>query len=156
VKIFCHWRQMCTYRTSKVENVFFLIACGGVKLSPLGTLDTIWSTVPTPHYRSRLWSIRWNDNWLGKQKYSEKTCPGSIFPPQIPHYMTWHGIKPGPPRWEAGDKSLELWHGLCKYARRVHTYWVHPYNKETVLWTFRATDCVPWRKATHNAQTAYT
>jgi hypothetical protein len=27
-------------------------------------------------------------------------------------HMTWPGIEPGPPRWEAGDEPPELWRGL--------------------------------------------
>jgi hypothetical protein len=35
-----------------------------------------WPIVPAPDGRWwRLWSIRWNANWRGKPKYSEKTCP---------------------------------------------------------------------------------
>jgi hypothetical protein len=26
-------------------------------------------------------------------------------------HMTRTGLEPGPPRWEAGDKPPELWHG---------------------------------------------
>jgi hypothetical protein len=28
--------------------------------------------------------IRWNEDWQGKPKYSEKTCPAPLCPPQIP------------------------------------------------------------------------
>jgi hypothetical protein len=27
-------------------------------------------------------------------------------------HMTWHGLEPGPPRWEASDLPPEQWHGL--------------------------------------------
>jgi hypothetical protein len=39
-------------------------------------------------WRGGVWSSRWNENWQGKPKYSEKT---------------WPGIERRPPRWEAGD-----------------------------------------------------
>jgi hypothetical protein len=28
-------------------------------------------------YQPRMWSSRWNENWQGKPKYSEKTCPST-------------------------------------------------------------------------------
>jgi hypothetical protein len=49
----------------------------GVRLSPLGTSTTIWSTVPAPDDRWWVWSSQWNENWQGKPKYSEKTCPNA-------------------------------------------------------------------------------
>jgi hypothetical protein len=36
-----------------------------------------------------VWSSRWNDNWQGKQHYSEKSAPVPLCPPQIPHDLTW-------------------------------------------------------------------
>jgi hypothetical protein len=47
-----------------------------MRVSPLGTAATVWPIVPAPDDRSWwLWSSRWNANWHGKQKYSEKNCP---------------------------------------------------------------------------------
>jgi hypothetical protein len=48
-----------------------------VRLSPLGTASSVWPIVPDPDDRWWwMWSSRWNENWQGKPKYSEKTCPG--------------------------------------------------------------------------------
>jgi hypothetical protein len=47
------------------------------------------------------WRIWWNDDWQGKPKYSEKTCPAPLCPSQIPHDLTER--EPGSPRWEASD-----------------------------------------------------
>jgi hypothetical protein len=47
-------------------------------LSPLGTSDMIWSVVLASDERWWVWSSRWNKNWQGKQKYSEKICPNGI------------------------------------------------------------------------------
>jgi hypothetical protein len=62
----------------------------GVKLSPLVTSATIWPIVPAPDDRWWwwLWSNRWNANWQGKQKYSEKTCPSAILSTTNPTWMT--------------------------------------------------------------------
>jgi hypothetical protein len=58
--------------------IFFFSSCGGVRLSPLGTSATNWPIVPAPDDRWWwVWSSRWNENWQGKLKYSEKTCPSA-------------------------------------------------------------------------------
>jgi hypothetical protein len=48
-----------------------------VRLSPLGTSATNWPVVPVPDDGWWMWSSRWNENWQGKLKYSEKTCPSA-------------------------------------------------------------------------------
>jgi hypothetical protein len=37
----------------------------------------IWPIVPVPDDRWWVRSSRWNENWQGKPKYSEKTCPSA-------------------------------------------------------------------------------
>jgi hypothetical protein len=54
--------------------IFFLVLWGGVRLCPLGTSATIWPVVSAP-IDKWVWSNWWNENWQGKLKYSEKTCP---------------------------------------------------------------------------------
>jgi hypothetical protein len=54
------------------------LSSDGVRLSPLGTSTSIWPNVPAPDDRWWwwwLWSSRWNENWQGNPKYSEKTYP---------------------------------------------------------------------------------
>jgi hypothetical protein len=46
-----------------------------VRLSPLGTVATVWPVVPSPNDRWWLWNNQLNVNWQGKLKYLEKTCP---------------------------------------------------------------------------------
>jgi hypothetical protein len=44
-----------------------------------------WPIVPAPDDRWWwLWSNWWNEDWQGKQKHSEKTCPNAASSPQIP------------------------------------------------------------------------
>jgi hypothetical protein len=51
---------------------FFLVSCGG------GETASKWLIVPAPDDRWWwVWSNWWNENWQGKPKYSEKTCPGA-------------------------------------------------------------------------------
>jgi hypothetical protein len=47
-----------------------------VTLIPVGTPATVWPIVAATEDRWWwwLWSNRWNANWQGKPKYSEKTC----------------------------------------------------------------------------------
>jgi hypothetical protein len=47
-----------------------------VILGPLGTSATIWPILAAPDDRWWTWSSRWNENWQGKPKYSDKICPG--------------------------------------------------------------------------------
>jgi hypothetical protein len=58
----CPW---CNY--VKLDDVSFR----GLRPSPLGTVATLWPIAPAP---DDMWSNRWNENWQGKLKYSEKTC----------------------------------------------------------------------------------
>jgi hypothetical protein len=44
-------------------------------------LHAQWPTYPHLHIASTaVWSSRWNENWQGKLKYSEKTCPSATLP----------------------------------------------------------------------------
>jgi hypothetical protein len=74
----------------------FLVSCSGMRLSPLGRSATNWPIVPAPDDRW-IWSIWWNENWHGNRNVLQCHC--------IHHksHMTWRGLEPGPPRWDAGD-----------------------------------------------------
>jgi hypothetical protein len=48
-----------------------------MRLSPLGTSAINWPIVPAPDNRWWVWSSRWNENWQGKPKYSDKTRPSA-------------------------------------------------------------------------------
>jgi hypothetical protein len=74
----------------------FLVSWGGVGLSPLGTSATNWPTVPAPNDRWWwMWSSRWNENWQGIPKYSEKTCPSATLSTAKP---TWPDLGSNPGR----------------------------------------------------------
>jgi hypothetical protein len=55
----------------------------------------------------------WNEDWQGKPKFSEKTCPSATLSTTNPT-LPDPGILPGPHRWEASDYPLELWRGLTR------------------------------------------
>jgi hypothetical protein len=60
----------------KIICEYYQVSWGGVRLSSLGTSATNWPIVPASDDK---WvcSIWWNENWQGKPKYSEKTCPSA-------------------------------------------------------------------------------
>jgi hypothetical protein len=67
---------------------FFFMSWRVVRLGPLGTRATSGPIVPVPDGRW-VWSSRWNENWQGKPKYSEKTWTSATLPTTNP---TWPGL----------------------------------------------------------------
>jgi hypothetical protein len=84
-----------------VWQFFFIIYWAGESLSPLGTSFTNWPILPAPDDRWWwMWSCRWNEDWQGKPKYSEKTCPSatlSITDPTRPDLRSNSGRRGGKP-----------------------------------------------------------
>jgi hypothetical protein len=74
-------------------SLFF--SWGGVRLRQLGTLATIRPIVPALDDRWWMWSSRWNENWQGKPKYLEKTCPNASLSTKNPAWPDL-GSDPGP------------------------------------------------------------
>jgi hypothetical protein len=64
-----------------------LVSWDGVRLSPLGTPATNWPISWAPDDRWWVWSSRWNDNWQGKPKYSQKTCPSAALSTTNPIWL---------------------------------------------------------------------
>jgi hypothetical protein len=69
--------------------IFFIIS--GVGLSPLGTAATSGLLYKCPGWLW-WWIIWWNEDWQGKPKYSEKTCPSATLSTTNP---TLPGSNPG-------------------------------------------------------------
>jgi hypothetical protein len=81
-------RPPCRQKWNKANCVlFFLIRLvgGGVQLGPLGMVATDWPVVACPEWLW-WWRIRWNEDWHGKPKYSEKTHPSATLSTTDP---TW-------------------------------------------------------------------
>jgi hypothetical protein len=105
----------------------FLVSCGGVRLSPLGTSANIWPIVTAPDDKWWwMWSSRWSDNWQGKPKYSEKTCPSATLSTTNP---TWPELGSNPGRRGGKPATNRLSYGtalaLCymyKYNCRFHIW----------------------------------
>jgi hypothetical protein len=65
-------------------NIFFIASGVGLSLFYCGHF---WPIVPAPDDRwGWLWSNWWNEDWKGKSKYSEKTCPSATLSTTNP---TW-------------------------------------------------------------------
>jgi hypothetical protein len=70
------------------------------------TSATNWPIVPAQdNIWWWMWSSWWNENWQGKQKYSEKTCPSAICSPQIPHDLNWAWTRTA----AVGSRQLTTW-----------------------------------------------
>jgi hypothetical protein len=85
-----------------------------VRLSPLGTSATNGPIVPAPDDRW-VWSIWWNENWQGKQKYSEKTCPSATLSTTNP---TCPELQSNPDR-RGGKLTTNLWATALSSQRDV-------------------------------------
>jgi hypothetical protein len=83
------------------QTFFFLVSLGALSLSPLGTSATVGL-----FYQPRMIDddmeqlVEWE--LAGETEVLGENLPQCHFVYQKSH-MTWPGIEPGPPRWEAGD-----------------------------------------------------
>jgi hypothetical protein len=99
------WPWLEENMKSLSDNIF-LEYWGGARLSPLGTAATNWPTLPAPDDRWWwVWSSRWNEDWQGKLKYSEKTCPIATLFTKNP---TWRDPSSNPGRWGGQPASNRL------------------------------------------------
>jgi hypothetical protein len=73
------WLHNHPHHTSKSHReTLFYVFWGAVRLSPFGTSATNWPVVPVPDDRWWwMWRSRWNENWQGKPKFSDKICPSA-------------------------------------------------------------------------------
>jgi hypothetical protein len=78
--------------------------------SLLGTSTINWPIVPYPDDRWWMWSGRWNENWQGKPKYSEKTCLSTTLS-TTNSIWAYLGSNPGRRRGKPAAKRLR--HGTA-------------------------------------------
>jgi hypothetical protein len=63
-----------------VCRLFFFSFSGWGETESTWYVGHFWSIVPAPDDRWWLWSSWRNEDWQGKPKYSEKTCPSATLP----------------------------------------------------------------------------
>jgi hypothetical protein len=113
------------------SNNISLVSWGGVRSSSFGTLTNVWPIRAASVDRWWwLWSNWWNEDWQGKRKYSEKTCPGATLFTTNP---TW--LDPSSNRSHHGGKlatnrlsyvTTQIWKitlyscAHCRLARNLH------------------------------------
>jgi hypothetical protein len=86
--------------------------------SPLRTSASNWPTVPASDDRWWVWSSWWNENWQGKPKYSQKTCPSATLSTTNP---TWLDVGSNPGR---RDGKLELCQGHHHVQSALIKHWL--------------------------------
>jgi hypothetical protein len=64
-----------------------------------------WPIVPAPENRWWLWSSWWNEDWQGKPKYSEKTCPSATLSTTNPSWPDL-GSNSGRRSWKPATNRL--------------------------------------------------
>jgi hypothetical protein len=75
-------------KTSEIFIIYFLVAWGGVRLSPLGTSATNWPIVPARPINDVCGAVGGMRIGRGNRSTLRKPTPAPLRPPQIPYdYM---------------------------------------------------------------------
>jgi hypothetical protein len=118
-KFLCQPHPVIVWQQSLRNPCFYFLIPSGVGICPL-YCDHFWSIVPARDGRWRwLWSNWWNENWQGKPKYSEKTCPSVTFSTTNP---TWADPGSNPGRRGGKPATNHLSYGT---ALGIHLAYVH-------------------------------
>jgi hypothetical protein len=84
-----------------------------------------------------MWCSQWNENWQGETEVLRENLSQHHFTHHKSH-MTGLILEPGSPRWEAGDKPTELWHG-------PHTTLLLYTNLKCMSIFWDVMSCTPWK-----------
>jgi hypothetical protein len=104
--------RISNLRWSNVQRIceifyYFFIILSWVRLSPLPNA--------APHDRWwGLWSNWWNEDWQGKPKYSEKTCPSATLSTTNP---AWPDPDSNPGRRGGKPATNPLSYGTARFVR---------------------------------------
>jgi hypothetical protein len=71
------------------ESFFFLISLGGVRLSPLGTSDTVGLLYQPRMIDDDYGAVSGMRIGRGNRSTRRKPAPVALCPPHIPHDLTW-------------------------------------------------------------------
>jgi hypothetical protein len=112
------------------------------KLGPLGTSATEWPIVPAPgdYVDGEFW---WNEDWQGKHKYSEKTCPSATLSTTNPTWLD-PGLNPG--RRCGKPATNRLSYGATGMEMKLYSYnrlnWIINKNfDKRILWEANTRIC---------------
>jgi hypothetical protein len=95
---------------SLFKDYCFLFIASGVAQSPL-YCGHFWPIVSAPDDRwGWLWSNWWNEDWQGKPKYSEKTCPSATLSTTN---STWPDPGSNPGRRGGKPATIRLSYGVA-------------------------------------------
>jgi hypothetical protein len=111
-KISCPCRQSNPDSSAVQPVVFFFFSFSGWdKTESTWYVGHCWPIVPAPDDRWWwLWSSWWNEDWQGKPKYSEKTCPSISFSTTNP---TWPDLGSNPGRRDGKPATNRLSYGTA-------------------------------------------
>jgi hypothetical protein len=92
-----------------------------------------------------LWSSWWNEDWQRKPKYSEKTCPSALCPPQIPHDLTWDRTRAA----AVGSQRLTAWAMARPFVLSYYYEMFRPYTA-IIRYTFPCQNCSTARQIAYH------
>jgi hypothetical protein len=122
--------------------ILFSVSWGGVKLSPLSMSATNWPIVPLPDDRRWwMWSSRWNENWQGTPKYSEKTCPSASLSTTNP---TWTNLGSNPGRRGGKPATNRLSYGTASLFIWLYSPLLELGRFYSFSWSFYTVGRIPW------------
>jgi hypothetical protein len=119
------------------SDQFNSISWGGVRLSPLVMLATIWPIVPAPDRWWGLWTSRWKENWQGKPKYSDKTCSSATL---TTANNIWPDLGSNPGRRGGKPATNHLSYNSDQYRSFMEAFW-----RRTGALPSLVLSCVPCR-----------
>jgi hypothetical protein len=93
-----------------MQEDFFLVFFGWGETESTWYFSHCWPIVPAPDDHSCLWSSWWNEDWQGKPKYSEKTCPSATLSATNP---TWPDLGSNPGRRGGKPATNRLSYGTA-------------------------------------------
>jgi hypothetical protein len=120
------WTKWTQSTSSLHISLRFIFIASGVGLSPL-YCGYFWPIVPTPGDRwGWLWRNLWNEDWQGKPKYSEKTCPSATSSTTNPTWPDFfkiflHSILRSTPRSRRVESS-RIWSTKMLQSRHLSTH----------------------------------
>jgi hypothetical protein len=88
----------------------FVLGSSRIQLCCLSAVGHCWPIVPARDDRWWLWSSSWNEDWQGKPKYSEKTCPSATLSTTNP---TWPDLGANPGRRGGKPETSRLSYGTA-------------------------------------------